>query len=424
MNNHPNAKWKETFIRQIAQEEQEQYIEVKFSVPENIESIHVKMEVTSENPSETVIDLGVRDSNRVRGWSGGARAHFYISETSATPGYLQGTLQKGEWAVLLGSYKVQPNGCEVKLEIEYTPKIYRWLRGDLHLHSVHSDGTYTLKESIEIAESLQLDFIALTDHNTSSQNYARPRDAKITIIPGMELTTNKGHLNLLGVEDPLQDFRVNSDLELAQRLKEARKNGAAITLNHPYCRYTGWKWDWNFDYDFVEIWNGPWREDNQKALNWWQQELSNGRKLVAIGGSDTHRPDPFVKHGGPTTWVYSKSKSQEDILNEVHQGHVHISYSPTGPLIEMECGNSMMGDTCVKSNETIDVKASRIKNKDIIKIYTNKGLELEKIITNDEQVELKINNDNRTFYRGEIWRYFSEVDEYLLAALCNPIYFD
>src|SRR5699024_5094584 len=107
-----------------------------------------------------------------------------------------------------------------------------------------------------------------------------------------------------------KDFRVNSDDEMSIVLKEARKNRALITLNHPFCSNTGWEWDWNIDYDFVEVWNGPWREDNQKAVTWWQEQLTKGNKLVAIGGSDTHRPD-FVKHGMPTTWVYTNTATQE-----------------------------------------------------------------------------------------------------------------
>src|SRR5699024_7449818 len=114
-------------------------------------------------------------------------------------------------AVLLGAYDISQKGCNVKLTIEFTEKSYRWLGGDLHLHSIHSDGTYTIEENIQNIKSHDLDFMALTDHNTVSQNVERPLNTDLTLIPGMELTTNKGHLNLLGVVDPIKDFRVNSD---------------------------------------------------------------------------------------------------------------------------------------------------------------------------------------------------------------------
>lgn len=77
------------------------------------------------------------------------------------------------------------------------------------------------------------------------------------MIPGMELTTNQGHANFLGIIAPVQDFRVNSSEQVKERIREARSNGARIVLNHPHCPNCGWEWDWAADYDWVEIWNGP-----------------------------------------------------------------------------------------------------------------------------------------------------------------------
>src|SRR5690606_26035175 len=113
-------------------------------------------------------------------------------------------------------------------------------------------------------------------------------DTNTLFIPGMELTTNKGHLNFYGAKDPVKDFRVNNMNDLHSRIKEAREHGAYVSLNHPYCPNTGWRLDWEFDYDWVEVWNGPWREDNQDAVNWWHEQLVAGRRLVAVGGSDAH----------------------------------------------------------------------------------------------------------------------------------------
>ena len=42
-------------------------------------------------------------------------------------------------------------------------------------------------------------------------------------------------------------------------------------------------------YDAVEVWNGPMRKDNLKAVKWWDDQLKQGRRLPAIGGSDYHR---------------------------------------------------------------------------------------------------------------------------------------
>ncbi|MGG3470399.1 CehA/McbA family metallohydrolase [Neobacillus pocheonensis] len=413
-----------TISKFISHDEESSYIEVPFSVPEGTEQIKVKMEVIQTGAASSIIDLGVKDPNRVRGWSGGARTEFFIHQAKATPGYLHGEIEAGEWAVILGAYKVAVKGCTVNLAIEYSLEEFRWLKGDLHTHSVHSDGTYTLREKADICESAGLDFLGLTDHNTSSQNEAYPRDVNTLFIPGMELTTNWGHLNLFGVKDPIRDFRVNTMEELHGRLNEARENGAYISLNHPYCRHTGWRWDWDFDYDCVEVWNGPWREDNQAALDWWQDQLVSGRRLVAVGGSDVHRPDPYVIHGMPTTWVFGKSLTSSEILKSIDKGHVVLSYSPKGPFISVTCGTSMTGDVCEDRNQPIQLNVKDVQYSDVVKVISNHGIEKEILIEEgQDMLDLSWAAEDRSFYRVEVWRYFPEVKSRLLAALSNPIYF-
>ena len=43
-------------------------------------------------------------------------------------------------------------------------RLYGW-RGNLHMHTVHSDGTKTHQEMAGIAEEAGLDYIVVTDHN-------------------------------------------------------------------------------------------------------------------------------------------------------------------------------------------------------------------------------------------------------------------
>ncbi|MCM3718868.1 CehA/McbA family metallohydrolase [Fictibacillus phosphorivorans] len=361
--------------RFISHEEENLYIEVPFQVPVGTEQIKVKMEVIQEGVASSIIDLGVKDPSRVRGWSGGARTEFFIHLAKATPGYLHGPIEAGEWSVILGAYKVANKGCTVKLTIEFTEEKLRWLKGDLHTHSVHSDGKFTLREKAEIATQGGLDFLALTDHNASSQNEAYPRDVDTLYIPGMELTTNWGHLNFFGVNDPVRDFRVSDMEDLHARLSEAREKGAYISLNHPYCRNTRWRLGWDFDYDWVEVWNGPWRKDNQDALDWWQDQLVSGRRLVAVGGSDAHRPDPHVIHGMPTTWVYSKNLTSSEILSSVDKGHVVLSYSPQGPFISLTCGSRIVGDVCINKNLPVQVNVKDVQYNDAVRIISNNGVE-------------------------------------------------
>jgi hypothetical protein len=417
--------------RMIEHEEQGSYIEVPFDMPLETEEFHVSYELAgpekheTEAPQRCVVDLGVKDAVRARGWSGGARTEFKIGREKATPGYLPGPLTPGAWAVLLGPYKIPKEGCFVTIFVECFLETPRWLKGDLHTHTVHSDGTYTLAEAIEIMEGHGCDFLATTDHNTVSQNLAHPRETNLVLIPGMELTTNMGHSNFLGVVDPVTDFRATEMEHVHSIVAAAREKGAKIVLNHPHCRNCGWLWDFEVDHDWIEVWNGPWREDNQKTLDWWQQKLREGKRIVAIGGSDAHRPNPYVKHSMPTTWVYSKSRTVQGILEAIDFGHVFISYHPEGPTIDLSCGSFMMGDLvgATEHSQQVQCKVDQLRDGDTVKLISEDAVEQEIMISGETSIQTHRLIEGKAFYRIEVWRHFTEVNKTLLAAMSNPLYF-
>ncbi|MDF2962055.1 MAG: phosphoesterase [Paenibacillus sp.] len=416
------------FSRFIEHAEQSSYIEIPFDMPENVEELHVSYTVESNGEPKAVIDLGVRDTQRVRGWSGGARTEFQVGLEKATPGYLPGPLHAGNWAVLHNAYKVPAQGCTVTVTVEFYYYTQRWLKGDLHTHSINSDGKYTLEENAAIMEQLGCDFIAMTDHNTSVQNLSYPRNTSVVMIPGFEFTTNFGHSNFLGVTDPLNDFRVSNQEDVNARLKTAGERGAKIVLNHPHCDFCPWEWDFQVDHNWVEVWNGPWTERNERTLSWWQQQLAAGRRLTAVGGSDVHRPDPFVKHAMPCTWVLAEAKTVGGILDGIDKGHVSISWSPEGPFMEMLCGSYKIGEVVPKEVRcrSVQLYAEDLLPGDLVKLISNNGVEQEVTASSGTNgtLELTIEADHMKFVRAEVWRYFEQADGFLMAALTNPVYFE
>jgi hypothetical protein len=414
--------------RYIDKSEEGGYVELPFEMPEQACELHVsyRVETNGSGEAKAVVDLGVRDGRRIRGWSGGARSEFSIGPEQATPGYIAGELTPGGWAVVLGTYRVPEGGCTVHATVRFELITPRWLRGDLHTHSVHSDGSYTLEENAAAIKALGCDFIAMTDHNAISQNIAYPRGSGVVMIPGMEFTTNFGHSNFLGVGDPLDDFRVASQADVDRRIATARARGAKIVLNHPHCEYCPWLWDFAADYDWVEIWNGPWTERNARALHWWQEQLAGGRRLVAVGGSDTHRPHPHVKHASPCTWVLAESRTAAGVLEGIARGHTFTTFAPDGPFVELRCGDAMMGDTvpaAAAAAEPVAVHAEDLLPGDELRAISERGLERSWTADGDT-LEVNVERDGRHFVRVEVWRRFEQTQSTLLAAVTNPIYFD
>ena len=235
-------------------------VEVPFELPIGYQSLSV--ELIGDIPEDSVLDLGLADPNRVRGWSGGSRSSIFLSLYKATPGYLRGELPRGRWAVLLSPYEIT-RAFEVVVKIEGDLYCPHWLKSDLHVHSLHSDGCWDLCQLTERAKSAGLDLLALTDHNTISQNVEASGwgffKNDVLLLPAMEWTTRKGHANVFGLCDPMPDWRVNDDEEFSLKMQEVKNRGALVSINHPYDDFAfGLKWDWSYEkVQFIEIWNGP-----------------------------------------------------------------------------------------------------------------------------------------------------------------------
>lgn len=344
----------------------ETYAEVPFKVPAGVERITVEFAYTGKE-ERSVIDLGLRDPERFRGWSGGNKSRFTLAESDATPSYLPGPLKPGTWRLVLGAPNIRKAS-----KAAYTARIWfdrrgaafeglspnigivigeAWWRGDLHMHTAHSDGSCLSRKGVKIpcptfktldaAVAKGLDFVAVTDHNATSHYGAlrelAPYYDDLLIIPGREITTFKGHANLFG-PTAFVDFQLGGrrapNLDAVLDQVEAAKG--VISINHPglpsgeLCMGCGWTAP-NTDYSriqAVEVVNGAVAEGPLSGMAFWEAHLNEGHRITAIGGSDNH--DPTTARAGsagigtPTTAVRSSELSQAAILQAIRQGHVFI----------------------------------------------------------------------------------------------------
>jgi len=410
------------------------YFEVPFEVPSNAAKIEVFYAYArmnrrqDENGDEyqdeiNIIDLGIRDEGgNFRGASGSERLNFYITENEATPGYIQGVINAGTWAVVLGAYKIQASGCKVEINVVITLKEKVLLRGDLHMHSTHSDGKYGVDDVIKMARLHNLDYIFLTDHNTYSQNDCITSSDSLVVMPGMEWTHYNGHSNFLGVKRPIHNFISNDKETTVKIMHEAQENGAFVVLNHPFCRFCPWEWGFDVPYDAVEIWNGPIKDADYDAIRWWDSCLAKGKRVPAVGGSDSHKNELFRMVGTPTTFVYSDSRGQSDILRALRDGHAFISYTPDGPSIDLSVGDVIMGG-CItyKDGQKGHAAISRVLTGDKIRLISDKGLETEVAVDGQSIKTLDFEIEKRKYYRVEVWRELLP-NLNTLAAISNPIY--
>jgi len=380
-------------------------------VPSGVSRLRVRHEyidaISAEQTEEqgNVIDIGIfdpRGSERFhgegfRGWSGSARSSFFLSLMEATPGYLPGPIYPGRWEILLGLYRIAPQGCEYRVTImmdrshgeglppspcplpgrervgvrvvpdlrgdppseqSAQPEGWRWYPGDLHAHTEHSDAKGSLADLVAAARARGLAFVAVTEHNTSSHisHLSQHSAPDLLLIAGQEITTYYGHANAWGVPG-WQEFRGRSSEDMAHICEAVHAAGGLFSINHPKQNGPPWEYDDLFARaDCLEVWQAPWFVGNHQSLALWDRLLREGHRLVGVGGSDRHQP-PFTgtlgdrEVGVPTTWVYAAGLSTQAILAGIKAGHVMISADVQGPRLFLEadadgdgCYEVMMGD--------------------------------------------------------------------------------
>jgi hypothetical protein len=295
-----------------------------------------------------------------------------VTETWATPPYLAGPILPGTWYVLLGPYKVGPRGCDYTVEIAFSddpgappydagvaaqppptevhaqpPNLPAaepgWIRGDLHCHTLHSDGDSWPADMLAQAVRRGLEFLGVTDHNQIGHqaDYARVRGEHLPILlPGVEVTTYGGHWNAWGT-DRWWDFREPDEAAVSQTMQAAAASGALVSVNHPKPYGPAWEYPNAIGYHAIEVWNGQWQRLNHVSLAWWEQHLRAGRRIVALGGSDTHylrTPDSDDRHasglGVPTTWAHvGDDRTPPGVLAALRAGRVFVSRGPDGPQL-------------------------------------------------------------------------------------------
>jgi hypothetical protein len=455
------------------QENSKRYFYFPFDVPVNTKSVVVEY---AYDKSANTLDLGVFDNNfdetekttsGFRGWSGGRRSQIFISENTATNGYLSGKIGQGKWRVIFGLYKIAPAGVEVTVKIKFnevSPKLLaepeqesatkynlptkqnlspmidsggqKWFRGDLHIHTFHSDGNWTIPLVFEWAKLIGLDFIGLTEHNTMSHhaeiNRIAPRYPKLLAMRGEEVTTYGGHFNVWSLPTgELIDFRVTpkNSAELAPKINRVRQLNLLASINHPTAVCGGCAWtygDWS-QMDSVEIWNGGWDLQDEAALKKWDEMLQTGKRIAALGSSDTHTPLPGESKtnpglGSPCNYIAAKNLTQNEILAAIKRGKVWLAESPKTQFLEFTAladGNRLsLGDSGETGKAELNLKVENFPANSVVLLIANGQLVRREKINRDKfELSAAAEIEKDSYFRVEIRN-----PENKMLALTNPIF--
>lgn len=205
--------------------------------------------------------------------------------------------------------------------------------GDLHVHTWHSKDSATPPELAVLKAAMKGCFIAITDHNTINGAIEASRIVKkceigVKVIIGEEVTT--GELNEAGKKIELLGYFLTKTIprngSIEQTLAEIKRQGGIIGIPHPF---ELWRHGaGNKSLEIIELaqkmgipvcWEvfnsrSSW-ENNDKALDFFQEQNKNGVGLFAIAGSDAHHPEEI----GRAHVIVAPFENKDDLLPSLYK---------------------------------------------------------------------------------------------------------
>ncbi|MFD9103633.1 CehA/McbA family metallohydrolase [Streptomyces virginiae] len=428
----------------------DQWAYVAFDVPAGVRRISVS---TTHDGSAGILDLGIFGPTGFRGWSGGARSGFTLAASDATPGYVPGPVEAGRWSVVLGPMVSSPGGMAWQVDVtlhhgaplpgapyDILPAAVPgrgpgWYRGDLHLHSVHSDGQRTVDEIVAAARREGLHFIATSDHNTSSTGVTWNGNvpADLLVINAEEVTTRHGHWLAVGLpQGEWVDWRYGPADQGAfeGHARRVHSLGGLTIAAHPLTPAPGSFWEFGLDrVDALEVWNGPWTLDDAANIAAWHVMLCLGRRVAAVGNSDAHSPADAV--GRPHNVVRADSLSTPAVLDALRTGR---SYAVESAAVTVDftarAGAAVAGpgeELPLSFFDAVDVTLNVTGAPDsIATLYTEWGIMAATCIDGSGRGQLRWRGWGKAsmFARAEVRRprpASTTLDQ--LVAITNPVWF-
>lgn len=255
---------------------------------------------------------------------------------------------------------------------------------DQHSHSFHSDGVLSEEQVIEWELQMGFNAFVLTDHNSFAgvdkvRRVAEEKyGGKVTVLAGVEWTTNRTHLNFIFPPDTESDALqkafpkppVNpTDAEIAAAIAKAHELGGLVTANHlPWTSrtYQDTRQPSRGEYLAMGV-------DNIEIVNEyeWDEEsygFCKARGLGMVTGTDMHQPSRVTgwtllavpEPGAETVFAALKARKGVPLYNaagiawrgagSVRDNPMHKAF---GPLVALGAYFTEMTWPAVKLDECL-----------------------------------------------------------------------
>ena len=291
------------------------------------------------------------------------------------------TGDSGEWTGNLDT-TLAPNGEQTltvltdnkQVNLSVTVKLENQLRvffADLHSHTSYSDGTLLPVVAHDYARNVaKLDVLfCLTDHleGVDDEEWLDAREAawdanedgKFVVIPGLEWTTQWGHLNIYEPKTRVWPA------DPAEFYKAAADAGVVLKFNHPgdgTISHSGLEYSENAD-KTVQLMEVRGEKEEQAFI----RALNNGWHIAPDGSHNSHG----TNWGNGISWtgILAPGLSKRNVLDALKNRRSYstldrnceltflVNDAPMGTIIEKPVGEMIRVVTCVGEPDETDALA-------------------------------------------------------------------
>jgi len=255
---------------------------------------------------------------------------------------------------------------------------YYVLLGDMHMHTLYSDGRSSPIQMVEKSRELGYDFIAITDHGEIRGAIEAKGDVEkygihLIVIVGEEVTTDWGHLLALRISQV-----ISQNMEPDETCKAIHDQGGYAVPAHPL-------WGWN-ESVFKSLMEGH-QVDAYEAYNGNNNCTPNALSATPIAAqypfvadSDAHNA---VELGSATTIVFSVNRTVNGIFDAI------LNYRVVAKVSGQYVGNATLVNILKDSSKILEAKTaigyaeSTIVKAKMTKIPVKPGLSQAEGLLND-----------------------------------------
>ncbi len=257
------------------------------------------------------------------------------------------------------------------------------------------------KGLLKLAHKKGVSYVAVTDHN----RVPAIDEGRDYLITGEEWGQRKGHSNLINLVVSVspecgyfEGIEPESPKDFQSAAVETARQGGFVSINHPF-KKDAWLWG-EESYPLanaLEIWNGKWCEENQKALDLWQKLLVGGSKIWCMAGNDFHVNRIF--NIDFQVIAFTNTDSKQSLILKLKNGDFSITRDTGTPIVFLRKDLSYLIE---KYREPIELRV-------VFPSHTEKRQTPSKTGV----IERK---ENQNFVRLELW------EENTPLSFSNPVF--